>query len=46
MENTTSGDIPFQLEDLENEEDLELNTERGPSPTITKIADIKKFQEG
>jgi hypothetical protein len=46
MENTTSEDTPVQLEDFENEEDLELTAVECPSPTINKIADITKMQEG
>ena len=46
MENTTSEDTPVQLEDFENEEDLELTVVECPSPTIDKIADITKMQEG
>lgn len=46
MDNSTSEDTPFQIEDLENEEDLELNMDKGPCHTITKIADLRKLQEG
>ncbi|EFX65644.1 hypothetical protein DAPPUDRAFT_117085 [Daphnia pulex] len=46
MEHTTSEDSPVQLEDFENEEDLELTAVECPSPTINKIVDITKMQEG